>query len=224
MVTTDALNTQKNIAATIIEREGDYVLALKGNHGLLYDDVREFFDWMSQRPGGLAAECDQSDLTRNWGHGRCEVRGCFCLAVTAQDWPQATAQWPQLKSLVCIESGRSFITSDPEVAVATQTATSRASWERRFYLSSLECDAPRLQEAIRAHWGIENSLHWVLDVSFEEDDCRIRKDHAAHNMATLRRLALNLLRNDTQNKRGIKTRRHRAGWDNDYLLHILCHN
>lgn len=89
-------------------------------------------------------------------------------------------------------------------------------------MSSLECDAPRLQKAVRAHWGIENSLHWVLDVSFDEDGCRIRKDHAARNMATLRRLALNLLRKDTQHKRGLKTRRHRAGWDDNYLLRILC--
>ena len=77
-------------------------------------------------------------------------------------------------------------------------------------------------EAVRGHWGIENSVHWVLDVSFDEDDCRIRKDHASHNMATLRRLALNLLRQDTGHKRGVKTRRHRAGWDNNYLLRILC--
>ncbi len=89
-------------------------------------------------------------------------------------------------------------------------------------MSSLECDAPRLQKAVGAHWGIENSLHWVLDVSFDEDGCRIRKDHAARNMATLRRLALNLLRKDTQHKRGLKTRRHRAGWDDNYLLRILC--
>lgn len=221
VVTTDALNTQKNIAAEIVEQGGDYVLALKGNHGLLYDDVREFCDWMSQRPGGLTAGCDQSDHTRDWGHGRCEVRRCFCLAVTATDWPQATAQWPELRSLACIESGRRLTTPDPEVVQGAQTTT---SWERRFYLSSLECDAPRLQEAVRAHWGIENSLHWVLDVSFDEDGCRIRKDHAAYNMATLRRLALNLLRKDTQHKRGLKTRRHRAGWDDDYLLRILCHN
>ena len=99
-MTTDALNTQKNIADEIIKQGGEYVLALKGNHGLLYDDVREFFHWMSQRPGGLATQCDQSHQTCDWGHGRWEVRRCSCLSVTAQDWPQAKAQWPQLKSLV----------------------------------------------------------------------------------------------------------------------------
>ena len=85
----------------------------------------------------------------------------------------------------------------------------------------MECDARRLQTAVRAHWDIENSLHWVLDVSFDEDGCRIRKDHAAPSMAILRRLALNLLRKDTQHKRGLKTRRQRAGWDDNYLLRIL---
>jgi predicted transposase YbfD/YdcC len=168
VVTTDALNTQKNIAAQILAQKGDYVLALKGNHGLLYDEVREFFGWMSQRPGGLKVLCDASEQSREWGHGRFEERRCYCLAVTEVDWPQAKAQWPELKSLVCLESGRRSTTAEPEV---TGNAQAVMSWERRFYLSSLGCDAPRLQKAVRAGHplggGIENSLHWVLDVSFD---------------------------------------------------------
>ena len=218
VVTTDALNTQKNIAAQILSQGGDYVLALKGNHGLLYDDVREFFNWMSQRRGGLAALCPENHLSRDWGHGRAEVRACFCLPVTDTDWPQARQQWPQLRTLVCIQSARRETGPEPEVAPSAQSATAR---ERRFYLSSLNADAPRLA-AVRSHWGIENRLHWVLDVAFDEDASRIRNNHAARNMATLRRLALNLLRKDTQHRRGLKTRRHRAGWDEDYLLKILC--
>ncbi len=195
------------------------MLALKGNHGLLYDDVSQCFEWLSTRLGGLPAESDSSSQTQEWQHGRHEVRRCFCLRATDQDWAQARKQWPGLKSLVCLESGRRSTTPDAEAPFGAQP---QSSWERRFYLSSLEYDAPRLMEVVRAHWGIENSLHWVLDVSFAEDDSRIRKDHAARNMATLRRLVSNLLRQDTRHKRGLKTRRHRAGWDDDYLLHILC--
>lgn len=219
VVTTDALNTQKNIARQIVDQGGDYVLALKANHALLHQEVKEFFGWMSQRRGGLVALCDHSAQTQEWQHGRQEVRRCFCLGATKQDWPLARRQWPGLASLVCVETKRRLMATGPEVPSG---ATAQAEVEQRFYLSSLGCDAPRLLEAVRGHWGIENSVHWVLDVSFDEDDCRIRKDHAARNMATLRRLALNLLRQDTRHKRGVKTRRHRAGWDNDYLLRILC--
>ena len=219
VVTTDALNTQKNIAGQIIKQGGDYVLALKANHALLHQEVAEFFDWISQRKGGLTWGCEDSTQTQEWQHGRHEVRRCFCLAASEEDWPLARRQWPGLQSLVCVETLRGLVTTGPEVEAG---AVAQAQVERRFYLSSLGCDAPRLLEAVRAHWGIENSVHWVLDVSFDEDQCRIRKDHAARNMATLRRLALNLLRQDKQHKRGLKTRRHRAGWDNDYLLHILC--
>lgn len=219
VVTTDALLTQKSIARQIIEHKGDYVLALKANHGLLHQEVEEFFTWMSQRPGGLRAQCDHSTHTQEWQHGRHERRRCFVLEASEADWPLARAQWPGLASVVCVETQRRVVPVGSEVppgAVAT------APLERRFYLSSLGCDAPRLLEAVRAHWGIENSVHWVLDVAFREDECRIRRDHAARNMATLRRLALNLLRQDKKHTRGLNTRRHRAGWDNDYLLRILC--
>lgn len=218
VVTTDALNTQKPIAAQIIAQKGDYVLALKGNHGSLYDEVRDFFAWMQGRPGGLVTQCPDNQVRHEWGHGRFEQRRCFCLPVSAQDWAQAVAQWPELKTLVCVQSGRREVTRAPEVAPGAQAAT---SWEARFYLSSLPANAARLQKAVRAHWGIENCLHWVLDVTFEEDASRIRKDHAARNMATLRRLALNLLRKNTLHKKSLKNKRFRAGWDEDYLLGIL---
>jgi predicted transposase YbfD/YdcC len=219
VVTTDALNTQKPIAQQIVDQGADYVLALKANHPLLYQDVAEFFDWMSQQQGGLAALCEAGTQTQEWQHGRHEVRRCFCLSATEEDWPQARRQWPGLQSIVCVESKRRVLTPEPQVPVTAQVP---AQLERRFYLSSLPCDAPRLLAAVRSHWGIENSVHWVLDVSFDEDESRIRKDHAPHNMATLRRLALNLLRQDAKHKRGVKTRRHRAAWDSDYLLRILC--
>jgi len=219
VVTTDALNTQKNIAAQIVAQGGDYVLALKANQGLLHQEVSEFFAWMSQRPGGLVPLCDDNSQTQEWQHGRHEVRRCFCLRANEQDWPQARRQWPGLHSLVCVETQRRLLTAEPTGPPANHAS---AVLDRRFYLSSLPCEATRLLAAVRAHWGIENSVHWVLDVAFDEDASRIRKDHAARNMATLRRLALNLLRQDGQHKRGVQTRRQRAAWDNDYLLRILC--
>lgn len=103
-----------------------------------------------------------------------------------------------------------------------QGAQPQPTLTRHFYLSSLEPQAQGLMKAIRAHWSIENSLHWVLDVAFEEDRCRVRKDHAAHNFATLRKITLNLLRQDTLLKVGIKARRKVAGWDEDYLLRVLA--
>ncbi len=218
VVTADALNSQKNIAATVQERGGDYVLALKENHQHLFEDVRDYFAWCRGQPGGLARLSDDSALTRDWGHGRHEVRRCFCLQATAAEWPQALRQWRGLQSVVMIERERRVLPPEgvPVGSQVTPTIT------RHYYLSSLTPQAPRLLHAIRAHWGIENSLHWVLDVAFGEDECRTRKDHASQNLATLRKLTLNLLRQDTQAKCGVKARRKMAGWDDDYLLHILA--
>ena len=217
IVTTDALNSQKSIATQIIEQEGDYVLALKDNHALLHEEVRDFFAWCRTQPGGLSRLTQGTAQTQECGHGRHEVRRCWCLDATNGDWPDALKQWPGLHSLVLVESQRAVSVMEP----GTSPAWSRPRQEERYYLSSLPCHAPALLQAVRAHWGIENSLHWVLDVAFEEDCCRVRKDDAPHNLATLRQLALNLLR-QTQDKNGIKARRLRAAWDNSYLLRVLC--
>jgi len=218
VVTADALNSQKNIAAKVQQGGGDYVLALKENHRHLFEDVRDYFAWCQGQPGGLARLCDDNALTSNWGHGRHEVRRCFCLKTTLEEWPQALQQWPGLQTVVMIERARRVLPPEGVPAGATLVPTVT----RHYYLSSLAPQAPRLLHAIRAHWGIENSLHWVLDVAFDEDDCRVRTDHAPHNLATLRKLTLNLLRQDSQAKCGIKARRKLAGWDDDYLLRILA--
>lgn len=218
VITADALNSQKNIAAAICARGGDYVLALKENHRHLFEDVRDYFAWCQKQPGGLQQLSDDSALSRDWGHGRHEVRRCYCLATTPEEWPQALRQWPDLQCVAMVERERTVLPPEglPLGGQVLPTVT------RHYYLSSLTPQATRLLNAIRAHWGIENSLHWVLDVTFGEDDCRARKDHAPQNLATLRKLALNLLRQDTKATFSVKARRKVAGWDDDYLIRILA--
>ena len=219
IVTVDALNSHKPLAGQIIRQGGDYVFALKGNHATLHAEVADFFTWLERkgRPG-LEQECASHTSTQDFGHGRREVRRAWCLDATNGDWPGAVQQWPGLQSIVLVERERYLSTPDPE----TPAPWAQPSRERHYYLSSLACAAPQLLQAVRAHWGIENGVHWVLDVVFQEDACRIRQNHAPHNMATLRHLALNLLRQDTTDKNGLKARRLRAGWNNDYLLRLLC--
>jgi predicted transposase YbfD/YdcC len=218
VVTADALNSQKSIAAKVRERGGDYVLSLKENHRHLFEDVRDYFAWCQGQPGGLARWSDDSAQSKDWGHGRYEVRRCYCLATTPDEWPQALQQWVDLPSVVMMERERRGV---PPAGVPTGGQVEPTT-SRDYYLSSLAPQAPRLMHVVRAHWGIENSLHWVLDVAFGEDECRVRTDHAPHNLATLRKLSLNLLRQDSQAKCGVKARRKMAGWDDDYLLRILA--
>lgn len=211
IVTTDALNTQKSIAAQIREQNADYLLALKGNHALLHQEVVDYFAWCEEQEGGLAKWCDSWTETREWGHGRYEVRRCFVVSATPQDWPRACEQWVDLQSLVMVESLRRSGVGE----------SSHTSVERRFYLSSLPADASQLLEAARAHWGVENNVHWCLDVAFDEDECRVRIENAAENLGILRRLSLNLLTQENSDKRGLKAKRLRAAWNEDYLLRVL---
>jgi predicted transposase YbfD/YdcC len=155
IVTCDALNTQKAIAHQIIEQGGDYVLALKKNHRLLYEEVRDYFAWGHTQAGGLAQFSDSHAHTSEWGHGRHEVRRCFVIEVNAQDWPRAHEQWPELKSLVLVEAQRT--------PMGAETGAGKESeFHQRFYLSSLPGEAAGLLEAVRLHWGVENQAHWCL--------------------------------------------------------------
>ena len=207
VVTIDAMGCQTNIAREIVEAGGQYVLALKGNHGNIHQDVQALFAhavekrW-EDRPHQFAQ-------TQDWEHGRTEIRRCWQVNLSELygTWDDAVEQWKGLASLIRLESERAV------GGVTTQ--------EVRYYLSSLAGDVRRALQAIRQHWGIENSVHWVLDVAFDEDDCRIRKDHAPVNMATLRQMALNLLRQETTCKKGFAVKRGKAGWDNAYLHKIL---
>jgi predicted transposase YbfD/YdcC len=203
IVTIDAMGCQKEIAKTITEQGADYVLALKDKHPTLHEEAQLLFeDVKAERLDAISAE---RHTTIDADHGRLETRHYWitsdieCLGVRGS--------WANITSVGLVESHREV---GGEVSI-----------EQRFFLTSLPCDAVRFAQAVREHWGVENALHWVLDVSFREDDCRIRQGHGAQNMAVLRHMALNLLRREPGHKRGIKARRKRAGWDRDYLFRVL---
>lgn len=200
IVTIDALGCQQEIAAQIVDQGGDYVLAVKANQGSLFTEVHQCF-------ADIEAEGMQFYETEEQGHGREETRWYWMTETLP--WPLRRVQWKGLRSMGVVEASR--------------TVGEKYTVERRYYISSLPADAERLAEAVRGHWGIENQVHWVLDVAFREDDSRIRTGHAAENMAVVRRIALNMLKQDTSVKLGIANKRLKAGWDEHYLLKILLH-
>jgi predicted transposase YbfD/YdcC len=210
-VTIDAMGCQSEIARKIVQNGGDYVLAVKENQPALHEALRRNLDEMilekfaSVRHGFVqSVEGD---------HGRIETRRVW---VTDQldDWldePQR-ARWAGLQSVAVVEAVREV----PATAKPTRV-------ERRYFISSRAgTDAAAMGACVRGHWSVENKLHWVLDVSFAEDQARQRKDHSAENFSRLRRIALNLLRRETTRKRGIKGKRLNAAWDHDYLLKLLA--
>lgn len=204
VVTTDAMGCQKAIAGKIIEEGGDYLLQVKRNHEELYDALELLFA-EGMRRDCLGVEHDYTEDVGK-GHGRIETRRCW--STWEIEWFAERQQWKGLRSFVCIEGERQI--------------GSQRSVQRRYFLSSLDGrDAQRMLELGRGHWGVENQLHWRLDVIFREDDRRIRKDHGAENFARLLRIGLNLLKKDKTRKASIKSKRLLAGWDHDYLLDLL---
>ena len=206
IVTIDAMGCQKEIARTIRGREADYILASKANHERLFEQVVAFRDRARARP--MRGPDIRYDREWSEGHGRTEARRCW--ATSDLDWPEGREEWKDLKSAVIIESGR-FIGESPSV-------------ETRYYLSSLPNDAKSLNAAVRSHWGVEDSLHWALDVTFQEDRSRIKKENAPENFGLLRRLASCLLKKESSSKRSIKGERLRASWDEEYRQRVLCGN
>lgn len=196
IITIDAMGCQKEIAQKIIEKQADYVLALKGNQGGLLEDVKPYFE------ENLKDHNYYETIEKN--HGRIETRKCW--AISNVDWIGKHRNWSNLKTIAMIEAKRE----------TNQGITS----DRRYYISSLEADSKKILAASRAHWGIENSLHWVLDMTFNEDRSRIRKDYGAQNFALLRKAALNLLKR-VKDKRSLSRRRFMASLDLPYLLNIL---
>ena len=200
------MGCQKEIALTILEGGADYLLAVKGNQGRLYEDIRDLFEGAEE--SGYDGVPHDFATTLNKGHGRIERRECRTISDPACLGYLITAgDWPGLRSVGVVRSER--------------REGERVSVEWRYYISSLESEAQRFLGATRSHWGIENSVHWVLDVYFREDESRVRTGNAPENLATMRHAALNLLRQDKRSKISIKARRKLAAWDNDYLLSIL---
>jgi predicted transposase YbfD/YdcC len=206
IVTIDAIGTQTEIAKTIIEGGGDYLLAVKENQGHLFEDIRSLFE-VDVAQGIEHAPYKHAKVI-NKGHGRIETRECW---VTDKEeylsLIRKRQQWKGLKSIIRIVSQR-------QIAEKIEVQT-------RYFISSLPADAKTILKAKRSHWKIENQLHWVLDIAFREDESRVRKDYAAENLAVLRHMALNLLKNEKTAKGGIHAKRLQAGWNNDCLLAIL---
>jgi predicted transposase YbfD/YdcC len=204
IVTMDAMGCQTAVAAQIIEQEADYVLSLKGNQGLLHEEVVEYFAW-AERTDFKEVEYDYC-ATLEKDHGRIEGRRCWVTEDT--DWFTEKAEWAGLRSFIMVEAEREVLGHAVTV-------------ERRYFISSLGADAQQALRAVRCHWQVENSLHWVLDVAFREDACRTRTGHAPENLATLRHIAVNLLKQERSCKLGIKSKRLKAGWDESYMLKVL---
>jgi predicted transposase YbfD/YdcC len=203
-VTIDAMGCQKEIAATIIEKEADYVLALKGNQGTLSADVELFF--AEQKACNFKDTAISRHRTLEKSHGRIETRTYTAvgdIAWLAKNHPG----WKGLKSIAMVESVREIVGGKTE-------------HETRFYISSLAADAERQGEAIRSHWGVENSHHWVMDMLFRDDECRIRTANAPANFATIKHMAGNLLRHGA-GKQSLRVKRRLAAWDDDYLVGLI---
>ena len=205
VVTTDAMGCQKAIAKQIVNQKGHYVLQVKKNHAGLHDVMEEMFDELTGRgiPGVRCAFHEDVDA----GHGRVETRRIWMTDWTS--WYAERKKWKGLRSFICVESVREM--------------GRQRSKERRYYISDLDGqDAEAMLGHVRGHWGIENKLHWSLDVTFREDDLRQRVGHSAENLSRIRRLALNLLRQDKSVKVGAKAKRLKACLEEGYLLKILC--
>ena len=214
IVTIDAMGCQKKIAREIIESDADYVLALKGNQEKVHEEVKSFLDSSLEehnklRPPGAVVPKEVSSLqsfqTVEKDHGRIETRQYYQSDYLA--WFADLGKWEGLRSVGMVE--------------ATRQVGPTTTVERRYFLSSLPLDVQTFARAVRGHWGVENKVHWVMDVCFREDQSRARQGYAAENLATLRRLALNLLKREKTKKRGIKGKQLNASWDHPYLLRLL---
>lgn len=206
LVTIDAMGTQTDIAEQIVQQGGDYLLAVKGNHKTMLQDLDDLF-----------AGCDEVEFADvphdraekvNKGHGRIEIRRCQTLSDPQYlDYIRRRMDWENLTTMIRIQRERRINNQ-----VTTETA---------YFISSRSASAAYFLEAVRGHWAIENQLHWSLDVTFREDHNQTRTGFAAENLALIRRLALMLLKRETSVKVGLQAKRLRAGWHNDYLLKIL---
>ena len=205
IVTIDAMGCQKAIAAKIVDKGADYIFGLKGNHEKFHEDVEAYFQ--------EALKCDFEGVKYSYheakpeqDHGRIETRRIWCTPDL--DWFDKKDDWEGLRSIAMVERERKV--------------QGERSIEQHYYISSLNGkNAKRFGTAVRTHWGVENSLHWVLDMAFRQDESRVRKGNAAANLTTLHHIAVNLVKQDTTTKAGVKNKRLKAGWDERYLLSLL---
>ncbi len=207
IVTIDAMGCQTAIAEKIIQKKADYILALKGNQGNLHVEVTDFFET------ALAADFKHVQYDyfeeNDAGHGRIEFRQGWAIKPSADSFP-SFKKWPDLKSLIMIKSRREFkdgLTKDTE--------------DTRFYIASIEPNAEKTLTAVRQHWGIENKLHWTLDMTFREDESRIRTEASPENFAIMRHIALNLIKNDTSRNASMKRKRFMAALEDDFRETII---
>lgn len=199
IITIDAMGCQKKITQTIIDEKADYVIQVKDNQKRLHEDIALFFQ------NTQTATFDTFE-TIDGDHGRIETRQY--AATSDIDWLPGKHLWAGIKTIVRV--------------VRHREVNEKSSVENAYFISSLDNHTPAIAKAIREHWGIENGLHWCLDIAFREDHCRVRKDHAPENFGIIRHMALNLLKRETSLKGGIQTKRLKAAWDHDYLLKILA--
>ena len=211
LVTIDAMGTQKEIAKDIVDAQADYLLALKGNQGNLKEEVEEAFDKFDAKQ--KAIEKGTFDQQIQVDHGRIEERKCYVIPAKEFLSPLILNAWAGILSIVMIEAYTTFKNGKRK---------GEQTYQKRYYITTLSQVAQRINLAVQTHWGIENKVHWILDVAFSEDDSRVRKGHADENFAIARHLALNKLKNETSCKRGVKAKRKKAGWDNEYLLKVLA--
>ena len=207
IVTIDAMGTQTAIARQIQSADADYILTLKANHPTLAQDAHDWFERHQHKAEKKAV--DTTEFVCEAGHHRIEKRCFFSVSVDQVFDPERIKQWAGLQTLIVEQSSRQL--------------WNKTTHSTRFFLSSLKPDFADFPHSIRSHWGVENQLHWCLDVIFSEDDSRIRKDHAPRNMTILKRLALNLLRQDSS-KGSLKMKRYQAGLNNNFLLQILSNS
>lgn len=206
IITIDAMGTQTEIARTIVDKGANYVLTLKANHPTLYTQVKTWFE--STRAADFKGIEFSYDQRVEAGHHRQEHRQVWAVPLTAISELYQASAWPGLQTVIMV--------------IRVRQLWNQTTREVQFYLSSLACDAVAIGRAIRVHWGIENQLHWVLDVTFGEDNSRIRTGHSPENMALLRRLAISLLNQETSTKRSLRQKAKRAAMDVNYMLRVLA--
>jgi predicted transposase YbfD/YdcC len=208
IITIDAMGCQKEIAKQITDQKGDYVLAVKENQGHLYEEI-EYFCQLYLRHEQPMEYFVSYEKTVDKDHGRIEIRECWTLPASLYlSRISNLGDWSKVTTLIMVRRERR-LKDKTEISIS-------------YYISSLRGDAKRFLQVIRSHWGIENSVHWVLDMCFNEDQSRLHKDNGAQNLAIIHHIALNLLRNEKTTKGGIKARRLQAGWNDDYLFKVLA--